>query len=81
MPDYAKDGTKPESSRTWISEMIPRDGSQVQILRFEYRIPQDGNSIWQHLSMSGEVLLRALTVDVGTRQVQFGGSLVVDPLD
>lgn len=79
-PDFAKDGTQSENSQDWVNSMMPPDGAQARIFRFEYRIALDRNSIWHQLSEKGEDLLRIFHRMAWMYQVRFR-KLISDMLD
>ncbi|KAJ8133596.1 hypothetical protein O1611_g23 [Lasiodiplodia mahajangana] len=69
VPDFTKDGTAPDRTHDWVTSMMPPDGTQAQIARFEYRISMTGCSIWRQLSEKGEDLLRIFRHTAGTHQI------------
>ena len=67
--DFTKDGIYKGPSWSWVNSIMPTDGASVQILQFDFRISQQGGSIWRQLRDKGDELLLSLKREAARFQV------------
>jgi hypothetical protein len=73
VPDFNKDGKKPDHSQAWIDSMMLAAGARAELLSYNYYIKQNVKSVWHQLQAHGDDLLRDLCDGLEKYQVCFEG--------
>ena len=69
VPGLGRENSRLEPLWSWVSSIMPQDGTSAQIFRLEYHIAPNGPSIWRQLNERGDDLLRILGQDSVRYQV------------